>query len=134
MRCPHCGNTDPKYFTASKQDYMSAFALDSEVVKCRYCNKEFEMQPVKELVDISVTREIVQPRRRVKGSPITVPQFPSYPLPPLDPSKASDLMLKSPLDELEKEKSRDMQLDKINTNKQAELDAWLKKKRAENLK
>jgi len=136
MKCPNCGNTNASNFTPSKQDYMSAFSMDTPLVKCKYCGKEFEDTetiPIEE-VKIGMAKEKDLNYQSYPGQK-NRPQ-PSFQLPPLDPSKASKEMLSrsvpggSSFDDLNNT-NRQLELDIKNLAKQKELDAWTAKETPE---
>lgn len=132
MKCPNCGNTNISNFTPSKQDYMSAFTLDTPLVKCKYCGKEFEdtsIIPIEE-IKIGPTKEKDLTYQSYPGQKNR--KFPSQQLPPLDTSKASEEMLSrsipggSSLQDLNAS-NRQLELDIKNLTKQKELESWVNK-------
>lgn len=122
MKCPNCGNTNPDNFIPSKQDYMSAFTVDNPIVRCKYCGKEFESTSVTPLKDVKMgTSEGVYHSKR---------KFESYPLPPLDPKKASKEMLETYYNPV-KPKEIKPKIDWVKINEQRNLKSALDLKRKE---
>jgi len=136
MKCPNCGNTNISNFTPSKQDYMSAFTLDTPLVKCRYCGKEFEdtsVAPIDE-IKIGLSKEKDLAYQSYPGQKNR--KFPSQQLPPLNPLKASEEMLSQSFSTMPTLKDLDtgnkqLELDIKNLTKQKEQDDWMNKETPE---
>lgn len=138
MKCPNCGNQNPSQFMPTKMAYMSAFNVDNDAYKCKMCGKDFYSEPILDSIDISVTKGTVPAMKRVKGSGIFVPTFPSYSLPPLDPLKATSVANK-PIESKPKEISvidfeRDSQLEKQQETKLKEAMEWADQQKFKSMK
>jgi len=133
MKCPNCGNQNPSQFMPTKMAYMSAFNVDNDAYKCKMCGKDFYPQPILEPVDIVVNPNVITPSRRVKQSGLFVPTFPSYPLPPLDPTKAiaptlTETQLKA------NESARESQIEKKQEAKLKEAMEWADQQKFKSMK
>ena len=133
MKCPNCGNENPTQFMPTKMAYMSAFSVDNDAYKCKSCGKDFYPQPILEPMDITVNPNVTHSSRRVKQSGLFVPSFPSYPLPPLDPTKAVAPTLTEKEMKMA-ETQRESQLEKKQEAKLMEAMDWAKNQEFKSMK
>ena len=133
MKCPNCGNEDPRYFRSTAASYASAFNAGNEAVHCGYCRKDFYPTPIIEPIETGTSANAYQSKK-----------YPtSTQLPPLNPAKASKEMLnqfkptsntQTKLDiGINNNSFDDFKVKQFDAAKQAEVESWIAKKRPETL-
>ena len=137
LKCPNCGNENPNQFMPTKMAYMSAFNVDNDAYRCKVCGKDFYIDPILEPVDIFVTKGITQGSTRAKGG-LFVPTFPSYSLPPLDPTKATAIANKKADFDAKEIKvndfERDSEIERKQEHKLKEAMEWAEKQKFKSTK
>lgn len=140
MKCPRCGNTTG--FVGSKQDYMSAFAVDNNIVRCRACGHDFDTTDLPKEKDVKIQRTPGDTSRWRKvtmkgGIRGFAPGFPSSPVPFLNQKQT--LITTGSLKAIPARSSegdeiaRSFELAKKQQKKKEELETWALKAHPENL-